>query len=109
MEILKAKDGEGFYYEDGRLKASTDYGICSAAQPHAAAKNMMFAGVDNQQTCYEHVINMFRGKAALLWNEPKIVGFLGKPKDIPCRSVNRVCQYTFVQPSEERFVQYLYT
>ncbi len=80
---------------------------CSAAQPHAAAKNMMFASVDNQQICYEHAMNMFRGRAVLPRNEPKIAGFLGEHKDIPCRSVDQVCQYTFVQTSEECFVQYL--
>ncbi len=70
---------------------------------------MMFASVDNQQTCYEHTMNIFRGRAVLPRDEPKIVGFLGKHKDIPCRNVDRVCQYTFVQTSEERFVQYLCT
>ncbi len=37
------------------IKAGTDYGAYSAAQPDAAAKNMMFASVDSQQTCYEYV------------------------------------------------------
>ncbi len=30
------------------LKAGTDYGTYSAAQPDAAAKNMLFASVDSQ-------------------------------------------------------------
>ncbi len=37
------------------LKTGTDYGTYSAAQPDTAAKNMMFASVDSQQTCYEYV------------------------------------------------------
>ncbi len=37
------------------IKAGTDYGTYSAAQPEAAAKNMMFDSVDSQQTCYEYV------------------------------------------------------
>ncbi len=40
------------------LKAGTDYGTCSAAQPDAAAKNMMFTSVDSQQTCCEHAMNI---------------------------------------------------
>ncbi len=40
------------------LKAGTDYGTYSAAQPDAAAKNMMFASVDSQQTCCEQAMNM---------------------------------------------------
>ncbi len=65
-------------------KAGTDYGTYSAAQPDAAAKNMMFASVDSQQTC-EHAMNMFRGRAVLLQNEPKIFGFQDEHKGIPCR------------------------
>ncbi len=38
------------------FKAGTHYGTHSAAQPDAAAKNMMFASVDSQQTCYEYVL-----------------------------------------------------
>ncbi len=37
------------------LEDDTDYGTYSAAQPDAAAKNIMFASVDSQQTCYEYV------------------------------------------------------
>ncbi len=74
------------------LKAGTDYGTYSAAQPDAAVKNMMFASVDSQQTCCEHAMNMFRGRAVLPQNEPKIVGFQDKHKGIPCRRV-------LVQPS----------
>ncbi len=66
------------------IKAGTDYGTYSAAQPDAAAKNMMFTSVDSQQTFCEHAMNMFRGRAVLLWNEPKIVGFQDKHKGIPC-------------------------
>ncbi len=107
--MRRGKTFDHIYYYTAALKASTGYGTCSAAQPHAAAKNMMFAGVDNQKTCYEHAMNMFRGRAVLPRNEPKIVGFLGEHKDIPCCSVDRVCQYMFVQTSEECFVQYLCT
>ncbi len=67
------------------IKAGTDYGTYSAAQPDAAAKNMMFASVDSQQTCCDHAMNMFRGKAVLPRNKPKIVGFQDKHKGIPCR------------------------
>ncbi len=38
------------------VKAGTDYGTYSAAQPDAVAKNMMFISVDSQQTCYEYVL-----------------------------------------------------
>ncbi len=72
------------------LKAGTDYGTYSAAQPDAAVKNMMFASVDSQQTCCEHAMNMFRGRAVLPRNEPKIVGFQDEHKGIPCRSVDGV-------------------
>ncbi len=48
-----------------RIKAGTDYGTYSAAQPDSAAKNMMFASVDSQQTCCEHATNMFQGRAVL--------------------------------------------
>ncbi len=41
------------------LKAGTDYGTYSAAQPDVAAKNMRFASVNSQQTCCEHAMNMF--------------------------------------------------
>ncbi len=67
------------------VKAGTDYGTYSAAQPNAAAKNMMLASVDSQQTCCEHAMNMFRGRAVLPRNESKIVGFQDKHKGIPCR------------------------
>ncbi len=67
------------------LKAGTDYGTCSVAQPDAAAKNMMLASMDSQQTCCEHAMNMFRGRAVLPQNEPKIVGFQDEHKGIPCR------------------------
>ncbi len=67
------------------VKAGTDYGTYSAAQPDAAAKNMMFACVDSQQICCKHAMNMFRGRAVLPRNEPKIVGFQDKRKGIPCR------------------------
>ncbi len=43
------------------LKVGTDYETYSTAQPDVAAKNMMFASVDSQQTCCEHAMNMFRG------------------------------------------------
>ncbi len=66
-------------------KAGTDYGTYFAAQPDAAAKNMMFASVDSQQTCCEHAMNIFRGRAVLLRNKPKIVGFQDEHKGIPCR------------------------
>ncbi len=66
------------------IKAGTDYGTYSAAQPDAAAKNMMFASVDSQQICCEHAMNMFRSRAVLPRNEPKIVGFQDEPKGIPC-------------------------
>ncbi len=67
------------------IKAGIDYGTYSTAQPNAAAKNMMFTSVDNQQTCCEHAMNMFLGRAVLPWNKPKIVGFQDEHKDIPCR------------------------
>ncbi len=41
--------------DPGGIKAGTDYKTCSVAQPDAEAKNMMFASVDSQQTCYEYV------------------------------------------------------
>ncbi len=66
------------------LKAGTDYGTYSAAQPDVAAKNMMFASVDSQQTCCKHAMNMFRGRAVLPRKEPKIVGFQDEHKGIPC-------------------------
>ncbi len=53
---------------------------------------MMFANVDSQQTCCEYAMNMFRGRAVLPQNEPKIVGFQDKHKGIPCRRM-------LVQPS----------
>ncbi len=67
-----------------RVKAGTDYGTYSTAQPDAASKNMMFASVDSQQTCSEHAMNMFRGRAVLPRNEPKIVGFQDEHEGIPC-------------------------
>ncbi len=66
------------------LKAGTDYGTYYAAQPDVAAKNMMFASVDSQQTCCEHAMNMLRGRAVLQRNEPKIVSFQDEHKGIPC-------------------------
>ncbi len=79
------------------LKAGTDYGTYSAAQPDAAAKNMMFASLDSQQTCCEHAMKMFRGRAVLPRNKPKIAGFQDEHKGIPCRSVDGVlsvwCSY----------------
>ncbi len=42
-----------FYYAS--IKAGTDYGTYSAAQPDAAAKNMVFTSVDSQRICYEYV------------------------------------------------------
>ncbi len=64
--------------------AGTDYGTYSAAQSDTAAKNMMFASVDSQQTCCEHVMNMFRGRTVLLRNELKIVGFQDEHIGVPC-------------------------
>ncbi len=46
---------------------------------------MMFASVDSQQTCCEHAMNMFGGRAVLPRNETKIVGFQDEHKGIPCR------------------------
>ncbi len=43
-----------------------------------------FASVDSQQTCCEHAMNMFQGRAVLLRNAPKIVGFQDEHKGIPC-------------------------
>ncbi len=75
------------------FKAGTDYGTTySMAQPDAAAKNMMFTSVDSQQTCCEYAMNMFRGRAILPWNEPKIVSFQDEHKGIPCHRM-------LVQPS----------
>ncbi len=37
------------------LQAGTDYGTYSEAQPDDAAKNIMFASMNSQQTCYEYV------------------------------------------------------
>ncbi len=54
------------------------------AQSDAAAKNMTFASVDSQPTCCQHAMNMFRGRAVLPWNEPKIVGFQDEHKGISC-------------------------
>ncbi len=73
-----------------QLKAGTDYETYSAAQPDVAAKNMMFANVDSQQTCCEHAMSMFRGRAVLPQNEPKIVSFQDEHKGIPCHSVDGV-------------------
>ncbi len=42
------KNKESFWTSN--VKAGTDYGTYSGAQPDAAAKNMMFASVDSQQT-----------------------------------------------------------
>ncbi len=42
---MKLQGAKNYY-----VKAGTDYGTYSAAQPDAAAKNMMFASVDSQQT-----------------------------------------------------------
>ncbi len=61
-----------------------DYGTYSVAQPDAAAKNMMFTSVYSQQTCCEHAMNMFQGRAVLPRNEPKIVGFQDEHIGIPC-------------------------
>ncbi len=36
-------------------EVGTDCGTYSAALPDTAAKNMMFASMDSQQTCYEYV------------------------------------------------------
>ncbi len=72
------------YHHGITIKAGTDYGTCSAAQLDTAAKNMMFASVDSQQTCREHAMNMFRSRAVLPQNEPKIVGFQDEHKGIPC-------------------------
>ncbi len=97
-----------FDWEEIRyIKAGTDYGTYSAAQLHTAGKNMIFASVDSQQTCCEHAMNMFWGRAVLPQKERKIVSFLREHKDIPCCNVDRVCQYMFVQTSEECFVQHL--
>ncbi len=83
------------------LKAGTDYGTYSAAQPDAAAKNMMFAGMYSQQTCCKHAMNMFRGRAVLPQNEPKIVGFQNEHKGIPC---HRMPQAFFLKLSNIMFV-----
>ncbi len=71
-------------------------------QPDAAAKNMMFASVDSQQTCCEYAMNMFRGRAVWPRNEPKIVGFQDEHKGIPCprmlvrpRRGGSLCQLAF--------------
>ncbi len=66
------------------FKAGTDYGTYSVAQSDVVANNMMFASVDSQQTCCEHAMNMFRGRAVLPWNEPKF-RFSGRTQSIPCR------------------------
>ncbi len=71
-------------------KAGTDYGTYSVAQPDTAAKNMMFARVDSQQTCCEHAMNVFRGRAVLLRDKPKMVGFQDEHKGIPYLSVDGV-------------------
>ncbi len=66
------------------VKAGTDYGTYFVAQPDAAAKNMMFASVDSQQTRCKHTMNMFQGRVVLPRNEPKIVSFQDEHKGIPC-------------------------
>ncbi len=84
------------------VKAGTDYGTYSTAQPEAAAKNMMFASVDSQQTCCEHAMNMFRDRAVLPRNDPKIVRIQDQHKDIPCRRmlVQPIpCHRMLVRPS----------
>ncbi len=57
-------------------------------------------------TVGKHATNMFSGRAVLTHNEPKIVYFLDKHKDIACCSVDGVDQYSiFVETSVERLVQ----
>ncbi len=85
MEISWARSELGRLQRAAYVKASNDCGTYSAAQPDAAAKNMMFASVDSQQACCEHAMNMFRCRALLPQNEPKIVGFQDEHKGIPSR------------------------